>query len=324
MIYVDSRSDDLPAAERLTWWHDRTRELIVPTVIECDDVANFRASARLVDLAGIHLSRLDYRSIRYRRSPKLVRQSDPEQLVLALTLRGQLNLEVTRRQTVLGVRNFVLYDTSHPFHGWTADDGETASQLLLQIPRTRLPLPARTTDRLIAERICAGDGVGALVATTLTEITRRAPAYRPTDVPRLATIVVDLVTALFAHQLDARASVPTESHRQVLLARVQAFIERRLGDPDLSPGMVAAAHGVSLRHLQLLFQAEGDTVAGWIRHRRLEHCRRALAEPLLVDRSIRALAARWGFPDAAHFSRAFRAAYGIPPRDYRRERAVRE
>jgi AraC-like DNA-binding protein len=58
-------------------------------------------------------------------------------------------------------------------------------------------------------------------------------------------------------------------------------------------------------------------VAGWIRERRLERCRRALLDPALRHWSVSAIAAHWGFVDAAHFSRVFRAAYGLPPAEYR-------
>jgi len=42
-----------------------------------------------------------------------------------------------------------------------------------------------------------------------------------------------------------------------------------------------------------------------------------LTNPRLNARPIQAIAARWGFTDPAHFSRLFRAAHGIPPRDHR-------
>lgn len=29
------------------------------------------------------------------------------------------------------------------------------------------------------------------------------------------------------------------------------------------------------------------------------------------------IGARWGYPDPAHFSRLFKSAYGVGPRDYR-------
>ncbi|MEE3920739.1 helix-turn-helix domain-containing protein [Micromonospora sp. BRA006-A] len=39
--------------------------------------------------------------------------------------------------------------------------------------------------------------------------------------------------------------------------------------------------------------------------------------PALSDRSIRVIAARWGFRDKAHFSRVFRAAQGETPQAFR-------
>ena len=58
-------------------------------------------------------------------------------------------------------------------------------------------------------------------------------------------------------------------------------------------------------------------MAGWIRGRRLERCRRDLADPALASRPVAAIAARWGFSSAADFSRAFRAVHGLPPAEYR-------
>ena len=52
--------------------------------------------------------------------------------------------------------------------------------------------------------------------------------------------------------------------------------------------------------------------------RRLEHARRDLADPLLRTTSIQSVAARWGMPYASGFTRAFRAAYGESPREFRR------
>jgi AraC-like DNA-binding protein len=54
-------------------------------------------------------------------------------------------------------------------------------------------------------------------------------------------------------------------------------------------------------------------VSTWIRSRRLDRCRRELVDPLAAHRPVGEVAARWGFPDAAHFSRAFRAEFGEPP-----------
>ncbi|HYP73799.1 MAG TPA: helix-turn-helix domain-containing protein, partial [Microbacterium sp.] len=90
----------------------------------------------------------------------------------------------------------------------------------------------------------------------------------------------------------------------------------------LSPGSIAAAHYISTRHLHGLFQEQGTTVSTWIRMRRLEQCRRDLADPLHAGSPVAAISARWGFVDAAHFSRSFKQAYGVSPSEYRASRAA--
>ncbi|MFI0484918.1 helix-turn-helix domain-containing protein [Actinomadura sp. 9N215] len=58
---------------------------------------------------------------------------------------------------------------------------------------------------------------------------------------------------------------------------------------------------------------------GWIRTQRLECARRDLADLAQRATPVQALAARWGFAHASDFSRAFRRAYGMSPRDYRED-----
>jgi AraC-like DNA-binding protein len=101
------------------------------------------------------------------------------------------------------------------------------------------------------------------------------------------------------------------------MVRIPAFIECHLGDPGLSPAMIAAAHHVSVRTLHNLYGPGEHTVSGWIRHRRLERCRQDLLNPELRDRPVGSIGTRWGFQDAAVFSRVFRRAYGLPPGEYR-------
>lgn len=134
---------------------------------------------------------------------------------------------------------------------------------------------------------------------------------------RLAAALMDLLIVALAERLGRAARLAPSTQRRALLASVRGFIDQRLADPELSPGAIAAAHHISLRYLHKLFEAQPTTVSGWIRQRRLERCRRDLLDPALADWPVSAIAARWGLVDAAHFSRLFRAAYGLPPTEYR-------
>ncbi|MGW1772209.1 helix-turn-helix domain-containing protein [Streptomyces sp. NPDC002104] len=105
---------------------------------------------------------------------------------------------------------------------------------------------------------------------------------------------------------------------RALLARIDIFIGHNLGDPELSPSVVAARHRISLRRLQLLFQERGESVAAAIRRRRLERCHEDLADPGQLAVPVHTVALRWGFTRASVFSRLFRDTYGASPSAFRR------
>ncbi|MFF8999752.1 helix-turn-helix domain-containing protein [Streptomyces achromogenes] len=130
-------------------------------------------------------------------------------------------------------------------------------------------------------------------------------------------MALDLTGACLAQHLDACDDLPAETRRQAMLARVNAFIDHNLGDPDLGPAEIAAHHHTSVRSLHALFRQQGESVAASIRRRRLERCRTGLTDPRMRLRPISAIAARWGFLRPADFSRAFRVAYGVTPRELR-------
>jgi AraC-like DNA-binding protein len=100
-----------------------------------------------------------------------------------------------------------------------------------------------------------------------------------------------------------------------LLPRIRTYIEEHLMEPDLSPEVIARAHHISVRYLHKLFQNDGTTVSQWVRRRRLEACRVELGRSHRRF-TVAAVANRWGFGSASHFSRTFRGAYGMSPREW--------
>lgn len=185
------------------------------------------------------------------------------------------------------------------------------SPSLLPLSRSRLP-------GLTARRIPATTGLGDLTAQFLLQLARNVDHYSPAEAARLSTAALEVLATRLGRELELGDWGTPETRRHALLTTVQAFIQQHLGDARLSPAAIAAAHHISLRSLHQLFHDEGLTVAGWIRQRRLERCRRDLADPALASRPVAAIAARWGFTSAADFSRAFRAIHGMPPAEYRR------
>jgi AraC-like DNA-binding protein len=105
--------------------------------------------------------------------------------------------------------------------------------------------------------------------------------------------------------------------QEVLRARVVAYIKRNLADPELDVDSIAMAMDCSKRYLHKIFADQGITVVKMIWRMRLERCYIDLTDPEKVGVSITDLAFSWGFGDSCHFSRAFKAHYGVTPREFR-------
>lgn len=309
-------TEDIPLAERVDAWHDTVAQWLDPNVIHVDHAAAFRATVRTTNLGNAQVASLTYSSMRTSRTERLIRRSDPELYKVALVLRGQQGIDQAGRQTVPGAGNLVAHASFYPYEAWVDADGGTAATITAQVPRALISLPRDRLDGLLATRLSGQEGIGALLAHFLVHLATDTTPQRPGDGPRLGTILLDLFTAFLAHHLDD-VPMPSESRQRALFLRVQAFIHQHLSDPRLTTAAVAAAHHVSARHLQQLFQRHGESVAAFIRGQRLERIRRDLADPALAGRPVHAVAARWGLTNPAHFSRVFKAAYGVSPRDYR-------
>jgi AraC-like DNA-binding protein len=222
------------------------------------------------------------------------------------------------QQARLTTDEFAIYDTRRPYEVICGVDQDRPTRLLtFMFPPALLPLARNKLPSLTAVRFAATEGLGDLTARFLLQLVRNIDHYSPAEAARLSTAALEVLATRLAHELDVRDWGTPESRRHALLTTVQAFIQQHLGDSMLSPAMIAAAHHISLRSLQQLFHDEGLTIAGWIRRRRLESCRRDLADPAQASRPVAAIAARWGFSSAADFSRAFRAVHGLPPAEYR-------
>lgn len=110
----------------------------------------------------------------------------------------------------------------------------------------------------------------------------------------------------------ATATAPADTRR---LNRAAAFIEHNLTSHDLTPEAVAKAANVSRSTLYRLFKSNGG-VRHYILQRRLSMASQRLGDPAEF-RHVGELAFELGFVSEAHFSRAFRQAFGAPPGAFR-------
>jgi AraC-like DNA-binding protein len=310
-----ARTLDLPAGQRFDSWKSALAEIFAPLEVSRPaDGPAFRGRLRGCDLGTVRLCEVRASAHTARRTARLVAAAPAGCYKLCLQLRGSAVLIQDGKEATLRRGDFALYDTDRPYTLGFAGDHR---QLILIFPRSLLGLPEQRLAQLTAITMPgSGDRPGGLIAPFLTQVADVIDQVDTGCAIRLAGNVLDLLTTVLAERLDSPAADADTAHRALML-RITTFIEERLADPDLSPQQIAAAHHISLRQLHKLFHASGTTVAGWIRQRRLERCSHDLHDPRQADRPVSAIGARWGYPDPAHFSRLFKATYGIGPRDYR-------
>jgi AraC-like DNA-binding protein len=292
------------------------REICSRSFVSLDVVprrpAPFHGGIRSRSLTDISLYEITASSHSVHRTETHIARDSRRYFKLSLQLEGSGLLVQDGREAVLSPGDLAVYDTNRPYTLAFDDDFRS---MVLMFPRELIGLPVDSVGQLTAVRMAADTGLGLVISPFLTQLAQNLDQLSGASGLRLAYNALDLVTTMCVETLGTARRTANPNHE--LVDRIRAYIDANLGDPDLCPAKVAAAHYISTRHLHNLFRAEGTTIAAWIRSRRLEHCRRDLLDPVHGNRSVAALAARWGFLDAAHFSRIFKAAFDVSPSVYR-------
>ncbi|MBW5484090.1 AraC-like ligand-binding domain-containing protein [Streptomyces bambusae] len=317
-MWTTVSSDQLPAGDRFDWFSDMVSREVVPTTISSERPAEFRAEAAVLHLGELRVSRLAYAPLRSRRAPALIRRSDPEQYQLAMVSKGSMEMSQHGNECRAQAGDLVFWDTSRPSDANApARDGADHQLVILQFPRDALPLRSRHLDRLLARRIPGDGGTAALLTSFMGSLVAHCDRCTPAELRGLGAAAADLTAACLAQHLDAGELLPAEIRARAQVQQIHAFIEQHLGDPDLTPSVIAACHNMSVRSLHQLFRSRQESVHALIRRRRLEQSRADLARSGRRARPVGVIAARWGFSGPAVFSRSFREAYGLSPSEFR-------
>jgi AraC-like DNA-binding protein len=307
-------ADAEPLTARAEYWQHILEDSFGPADLRVGGGLDARDQLRIGDAGAVRVTELSISSRNEaERTRTHIRQLDRELYKVHVHTRGRGRVEQDGRQTWLMPGDLTFADLTRPCR-WAYSSAQFVS---VAFPRALLPVSAEELRQLNGVRIPGARGLSALLATLARQLPGHLDDCGPTERARLGTAVLDLVTAAVAARLDHTRDVPPESRQRALVMRVLAFIDERLGDPGLSPAAIASAHHISVSYLYKLFETQPAPVAEWIRQRRLQRCRRDLLDPALRHTPVSTIAARWGFPSAAHFSRLFRAIHGLPPGEYR-------
>lgn len=267
-------------------------------------------------LAVARLGRAGFYSVRgtpqiVRRTSRSIAAAPADSLKLCIQLRGSAVVQQSDREVLIEPGQLALYDTARPYDLRLSGPWACA---VVTVPRESLNVSNRALATAMGHPFGVHDGPGALLANLTEFALRQANTVDDTTSnAHLGEAGIELVAAL----LD---SVPhnIEGEAGRVRAVVLTYIRAHLRDSDLSHSSVAAAHHMSPRTLNRIFEGQDRTVTDAIRMLRLEAVQTELGNPRRRDVSVMALASRWGFRDQGHFTRTFKAQFGQTPAAFRR------
>jgi AraC-like DNA-binding protein len=303
----------VPAVER----DDATRSVIeqmsVPTDVSLLGPDDADTRMDVWQLGPVSALRNDGRAVRLRRTARHVRQEAPEVLSLIVQLRGRSLHRQGGRDQVTPAGDLVVADLTGTYE---SDTGlaSLATYIAYRDLGVTVDLGRRAMHRLRTSPVYD------LVRHHLVQVDRCAESVDEGPVAvAVAESTVELVRGLLVSAAEDRTA--RDVLHETLATRIEAYIRQHLANSHLSPELIARTHHISVRTLYSLWSTRGTSVMEWVMHERLEGARRELeaAAPSAAT-TVAATARRSGFSDPTHFSRRFRAAYGLPPAQWRRAR----
>ncbi|MGW3445689.1 helix-turn-helix domain-containing protein [Streptomyces sp. NPDC001076] len=306
-------TDDVEERDRAEFVHEALGATMVPIELHWPGHRRSVAAHGVVtDLGDLTICSGRTTALRVERTAALARDSMEPSIFINVQLSGSSMVVQHDREAVLGPGELVMYDSTSPY-ALLNDSGMTGN--FFRVPHSALAMPHDMIRAACAVKLGPGHPVVSLTHDYLRRLAADPALTTAVNADLVGQPSIELIRAVIAIHLraDELAADPMAATLQM---RILEYARRHLHDPGLSAEQIAAAHHISVRYLYKVLAGSGISLADWIRTRRLEACRQALADDDAI--AIGAVARRHGFSDLSSFSRAFRAAYGMSPSEWQK------
>lgn len=304
--------DAIAQRERYDVWRDS-----ISCVFQADaekDVREAGFSARVdANMFGpLMLVRTESQKHAWRRTPAIMARDGMDHYMIQAYESGRLQWGGGLGAQKLPQRGLLVLDLAQEL----ASESTAFTNLSLIIPREMLDTALKSPNDQHMRVLNGDEPIVALLHDHMVSLKNLAAKMSLQQAVEIAPATVGLAAACLNSAVDQGAPSQTAGVAVAQLTMIRRFIESNLSEPDLSADWIARGVGVSRSKLYQLFDGFGG-VGAYIRDRRLRRALLALSDSRSRHRPIYDIALASGYSSDAAFSRAFRARYGIAPRDIR-------
>ena len=125
------RTENIPAPDRFEYWRDHMSRMYTPVEANSDQTKDFPASQRILNLNTVRLWITEHPPVTLHRTPKLIRESDPELYNLSMPLRGNMKVTGSNHSASYAPHDLALQETSRP-HSMQAITSHTQERIFLE------------------------------------------------------------------------------------------------------------------------------------------------------------------------------------------------
>lgn len=309
-------TEDLRVQDRFDHWCEvRGKSLFGATIaLDRERRADFHGRFAAWAFGGAIVSELHASCYRISRTEADIAHRPGGSLCIGLQVRGPGWLDTGRGPVQrVAARELTIAHSDLPFLA-VPDYWGSFEYYMLKIPIAgEILLDARAHDLHAAKLPSSAPAARALAALFGAVVRGHHPLPDPVaDVAHAARLALIARGRLPAGSPEGRAAL-----RAGLLYAARDILIRDMDQPMLSPAHVARELGISLRQVHVLFEPTGRSFARTLTDIRLEAARLLLRSA--PQMSVIAIVYACGFSSLSVFYRAFQAAYGLTPRDLRRE-----
>lgn len=291
---MEYSTQQVTAKERFDFWQDVVGKVYQQTVNRQLEAGVFQGQIKTRDFGAGLITRIQSRPIAYHSHDE-----GEGQFFISLSFCERALLNQRGQSCLQKKGDLVIIDSAQPY-GYQFPQGD--NQLVLAVPRNMALSHMPNIAKWLGRPLQGDSALGRLSASLLTEAWQLEPHLGTPLLPA------------FLDVLNTAFSSLTVSHSQNSSSwqRVEHFLLSNLDDAALTQEVVAQAVYLSPRTLNRLFARRGTTFGRWLLQKRLERSYRAI----LIGQfdSVTATALAFGFTNLSHFSRTFKAAYGVSPR----------